>query len=128
MTRVIDRTAGLVALSAGALAALALGLAGSSQAQPQPAPPAAGATAFTTGGCDTPTTAFCDALMPPTPGWKGHVFKLSQTYPASAPPEPQFPWSKFDPTKQPGEYLKAALAYFYEATSAPTSSRASTRR
>ena len=123
MTRVIDRTAGLGTLAAGALAALALGLAGASQAQPQPkpqpAPPAAGATAFTTGGCDTPTTAFCDALMPPTPGWKGHVFKLSQTYPASAPPEPQFPWSKFDPTKQPGEYLKAALAYFYEGNVRP---------
>jgi hypothetical protein len=114
MTRVIDRMA---VLGVAALAALALGLAGSSQAKtkpkPKPAAPAAGAMAFTTGGCDTPTTPFCNALMPPTPGWKGHVFKLSQGYPASAPPEP-FPWSKYDPTKQPGEYLKAALAYFYE--------------
>jgi hypothetical protein len=86
MTGGIDRRAVLGPVTLTALALAALGLAGASQAKtkPKPAAPAAGIAAFTTGGCDTPTTPFCNALMPPTPGWKGHVFKLSQSYPASA--------------------------------------------
>ncbi len=65
------------------------------------------------GDCDTPTTPFCDALMKPTVGWKGHVFHLSQDYPAAATPD-QMPWLKFDPKTQGNQYLQAALDYFYE--------------
>ncbi len=46
-------------------------------------------------------------------GWHGNVFKLSQTYPATAPTDSQ-PWLAFDPTTQPDAYLKAVLAYFYQ--------------
>ncbi|HEY9104180.1 hypothetical protein [Chitinimonas sp.] len=63
--------------------------------------------------CDTPTTPFCDALMPPIAGWNGHVFRLSQTYPIQLNSDAQ-PWLQYNPTTQPGEYLQAALAYFYE--------------
>ncbi len=63
--------------------------------------------------CDTPTTPFCNALMLPTPGWKGHEFKLAQQYPAKA-PEDVMPWMSFDPYSEPKQYLQAALGYFYE--------------
>jgi hypothetical protein len=69
--------------------------------------------AFETTPCDQPQTAFCDALMPPIAGWNGHVFRLSQNYPASVPPD-TYPWLNFDPMTQPKQYLNAALAYFFE--------------
>jgi hypothetical protein len=65
------------------------------------------------GQCDTPTTPFCDSTVPLPPGWDGHVFKLAQNYPASA-PEERGPWLAFDPVRQPDQYLRAALDYFYE--------------
>jgi hypothetical protein len=64
-------------------------------------------------GCNGAHQPFCDAMMAPTPGWTGNVFKLSQDYPASAPQDEQ-PWLKLDPRTQPLEYLKAVLAYFYD--------------
>ena len=63
--------------------------------------------------CDQPQTPFCDALMQPPPGWSGHVFRLSQNFPGSPPNDAQ-PWLAFDPRTRPNEYLRAALAYFYE--------------
>ena len=69
--------------------------------------------AYLTGGCDTPQTPFCDALMAPTPNWTGHVFRLSQNYPTATDPDVQ-PWMQFDPKAQPDQYLNAVLAYFYE--------------
>jgi len=63
--------------------------------------------------CDTPTTPFCNALMKPTPDWTGHVFKLAQDYPSSAPADAR-PWLKIDPYAEPGPYLQAVLDYFYE--------------
>ena len=63
--------------------------------------------------CDTPTTPFCAAIVPLPANWTGHVFALSQDYPASAPQDVQ-PWLAFDPTTQPGEYLKTVFDYFYD--------------
>jgi hypothetical protein len=63
--------------------------------------------------CDTPTTPFCAATAPLPANWTGHVFALSQDYPASAPQDVQ-PWLAFDPTTQPGEYLKTVFDYFYD--------------
>ncbi|HEY4942929.1 MAG TPA: hypothetical protein VII56_15985 [Rhizomicrobium sp.] len=71
------------------------------------------------GDCDTPTTPFCNALMKPTVGWKGHVFHLAQDYPATAAPD-QMPWLKFDPKTQGNDYLKSVLDYFYEGNIKPT--------
>ena len=69
--------------------------------------------------CDTPTTHFCNALMPPLPGWTGHVFKLAQHYPAETRPDTQ-PWLSFDPYTEPKRYLEAALEYFYEGNVHPS--------
>jgi len=63
--------------------------------------------------CNTPTTSFCDAMMPPIPGWTGHVFRLSQNYPIASIMDTQ-PWMQFDPQKQPEQYINAVLGYFYE--------------
>jgi hypothetical protein len=63
--------------------------------------------------CNGPGAPFCDALMPPTPGWSGNVFHLAQNYPASAPTDAQ-PWLKLDPKTQALDYLRTVLAYFYE--------------
>lgn len=63
--------------------------------------------------CNTPQTMFCDAVMLPPANWRGPVFRLSQNYPSSVGSGPQ-PWRRFDPVTQPGEYLQAALGYFYE--------------
>ena len=68
---------------------------------------------YLTGGCDTPQTPFCDALMAPIPNWTGHVFHLSQDYPTAVGPEVQ-PWLQFDPKTQSDQYLNAALSYFFE--------------
>ena len=68
---------------------------------------------YLTGGCDTPQTPFCDALMAPIPNWTGHVFHLSQDYPTAVGPDVQ-PWLQFDPKTQPDQYLNAALSYFFE--------------
>ena len=62
--------------------------------------------AYLTGGCDTPQTPFCDALMAPIPNWTGHVFQLSQNYPTAVSPDVQ-PWLQFDPKTQPDQYLNA---------------------
>jgi hypothetical protein len=64
--------------------------------------------------CNTWNTPFCNALMPPTPGWTGHVFRLSQAYPQSAHPEPRPPWIGIDPKREPNRYAYAVLGYFYE--------------
>src|SRR6201999_382389 len=64
-------------------------------------------------GCNGPHQPFCDAMMAPTPGWTGNVFKLSQDYPSAAPQDQQ-PWLKLDAETQPLEHLKAVLAYFYD--------------
>lgn len=66
------------------------------------------------GDCDTPATRFCNALMRPLLGWKGHVFKLAQDYPGKPPAAEDMPWRKFDPRTQGNQYLQAALDYFYE--------------
>lgn len=66
--------------------------------------------------CNTPTTPFCDALMKPTPGWTGHVFKLSQNYPKTAPKE-SYPWMNLNPRTL--DYLNAVLKYFYEGNIRP---------
>ena len=63
--------------------------------------------------CDTPTTPFCDALMKPIAGWSGHIFKLAQNYPSTAPTDAQ-PWRKLNPYTEPGQYLQSVLEYFYE--------------
>ncbi|HEY8696864.1 MAG TPA: hypothetical protein VIM02_04545 [Rhizomicrobium sp.] len=63
--------------------------------------------------CNGAGQPFCDALMDPTPGWTGQVFKLAQNYPATAPQDDQ-PWLKLDPKTQALDYLKSVLAYFYE--------------
>jgi hypothetical protein len=68
---------------------------------------------FVAGTCNMPTTPFCDAGMAPIPNWKGHVFRLSQNYPRTVPPD-KMPWLQFDPKTQPGQYLNAVLMYFYE--------------
>ena len=68
---------------------------------------------YLTGGCDTPQTPFCDALMAPIPTWTGHIFQLSQNYPTAVGPEAQ-PWVQFDPKTQPDQYLNAVLSYFFE--------------
>jgi len=65
------------------------------------------------GQCDTPTTPFCDAAVALPADWTGHVFKLAQDFPASVPADAQ-PWLAFDPVKQPDQYSRAVLAYFYE--------------
>ena len=70
------------------------------------------------GDCDTPTTPFCNALMKPPAGWRGHVFKLAQDYPAAAPSD-AMPWLKFDPRTQPNQYAQAVLDYFYEGNIRP---------
>jgi len=62
--------------------------------------------AYLAGGCDTPQTPFCDALMAPIPNWTGHVFQLSQNYPTAVSPDVQ-PWLQFDPKTQPDQYLNA---------------------
>jgi len=67
----------------------------------QPAP-----KAYLAGGCDTPQTPFCDALMAPIRNWTGHVFQLSQNYPTAVSPDVQ-PWLQFDPKTQPDQYLNA---------------------
>jgi len=63
--------------------------------------------------CDSPTTPFCSSNVKLPTGWTGPVFKLAQTYPATAPADAK-PWLAFDPTTQPDQYIAAVLAYFYE--------------
>lgn len=71
------------------------------------------------GDCDTPTTPFCDAMMKPPKGWTGHVFRLAQDYPATAPAD-DMPWLKFDPRTQGNQYLQSVLDFFYEGNIRPT--------
>ena len=69
--------------------------------------------AYMSGGCDTPTTPFCDALMPPIADWTGHVFHLSQSYPATIGPDVR-PWLRYDPRTQTEKYLRAVLDYVFD--------------
>jgi hypothetical protein len=69
--------------------------------------------AHVAGNCDTPTTPFCDAIMPMPADWTGHVFRLSQAYPSYAPVEIH-PWAAFNPKTQPDSYLWSVLRYFFE--------------
>lgn len=63
--------------------------------------------------CDTPTTPFCNAVTPLPAGWHGHIFQVSQNYPADLHKDIE-PWMAFDPVSQPAQYIGAVLAYFYE--------------
>jgi hypothetical protein len=101
----------------GALAFAAAGvmhpMASSEAANPQ-------ALVSLSGTCNTRATPFCNALMTPLPTWTGHVFKLSQDYPATpSPPGPQ-PWLNVDPKTHPGEYVRTVLRYFYEGNIHPS--------
>ncbi len=69
--------------------------------------------AYLSGGCDTPTTPFCDALMPPIAHWSGHVFHLSQNYPATVNRDVE-PWLQYDPRTQTEKYLRAVLDYVFD--------------
>ncbi len=64
-------------------------------------------------GCNMWNTPFCNAAMTPISGWTGHVFHLSQAYPATAAPGPQ-PWLAVDPKHEPNRYANVVLSYFYE--------------
>lgn len=55
-----------------------------------------------------------DARDRPIAGWTGPVFQLSQDYPASLPPLENYPWKRYDPKRQPAEYVRAVLAYAVE--------------
>src|SRR5262245_51228716 len=68
--------------------------------------------------CDTATTPFCDSRVALPANWNGHVFKLSQTYPTTA-PSSQKPWTAFDPKTQPDQYIGAVLQYFYQGNIRP---------
>jgi hypothetical protein len=67
--------------------------------------------------------AFPDAHDPPPAGWKGHVFKLSQNYPATLPAleaASKRKWTTLDfknPVQAP-QYLKAVLDYCLEGNTA----------
>jgi hypothetical protein len=63
-------------------------------------------------------TGFPDAREPPTPGWKGPVFRLSQSYPTTLAAPENYPWKKFNPKTQPEDYLRAVLAYAIEGNDA----------
>ena len=53
---------------------------------------------------------FKNAHDDPPPGWTGHVFTLSQNYPATKPVKVA-PWKAFDFQTQPEQYIRAVLAY-----------------
>lgn len=57
---------------------------------------------------------FPDAHNPPTPGWNGTVFKLSQDYPTQLPAAGTLPWDNIDFKTQPMQYLLAVRDYVYE--------------
>ncbi|MDM5178082.1 hypothetical protein PO883_12865 [Massilia sp. DJPM01] len=46
-------------------------------------------------------------------GWTGPVFKLSQDYPATLPPDP-LPWQAIDPTREPERYARTVYQYVLE--------------
>lgn len=48
------------------------------------------------------------------PGWKGPVFKLSQSYPKTLPQPEALPWDDIDPTSQPEKYVAALYRYALE--------------
>jgi hypothetical protein len=58
--------------------------------------------------------------MSPPPGWTGHVFQLSQSYPTAPTTEQQRPWLQYDPKTQPATYLQAALDYFFAGNIQPS--------
>lgn len=47
-------------------------------------------------------------------GWTGPVFKLSQAYPKTLPPEETLPWAGIDPTTDPQNYVNALYRYALE--------------
>lgn len=55
--------------------------------------------------------SFPDAHEKPPAGWTGPVFKLSQSYPATAPAPGTLPWKAFDYKTQPEQYIRAVYAY-----------------
>lgn len=59
----------------------------------------------------TSPVRFPDARDDPPPGWTGHVFRLSQSYPLTLPPEEPYPWKAFDPKTLTNDYLRAVLQY-----------------
>jgi len=54
---------------------------------------------------------FPDAHDPPTAGWTGPVFKLSQDYPSTAPTTGPKPWKSFSFKTQPKQYINSVLTY-----------------
>ena len=61
---------------------------------------------------------FPDAAMPPTSGWTGPVFRLSQDYPAKAPAPEIPPWSTIDFRTHPLDYARTVLRYGLEGNDA----------
>jgi hypothetical protein len=61
-----------------------------------------------------PSERFPDAREAPKPDWRGHVFRLSQDYPSTIPPDETYPWKDIDPRSRPEEYMRAVLAYALE--------------
>jgi hypothetical protein len=57
---------------------------------------------------------FPDAHDPPTAGWTGPVFKLSQDYPTTKPSANPKPWKTFSFKTQPKQYIESVLAYCLE--------------
>jgi hypothetical protein len=64
----------------------------------------------------TSTTAanFPDAHESPPVGWTGHVFKLSQDYPATVPAPEKYPWLAIDFRAQPAKYIGTVYQYVLE--------------
>lgn len=68
----------------------------------------------TPSACNTPTTPFCASTVPLPANWGGHVFRMSQDYPATEQPDDAMPWLAFDPRTAPSDYIRAALDHFYD--------------
>jgi hypothetical protein len=58
--------------------------------------------------------SFPDAHEKPPAGWTGPVFKLSQSYPTTAPAPGTLPWKAFDYKTQPLQYIMAVYRYALE--------------
>lgn len=69
---------------------------------------------FAADACNTRTTPFCNAGQTPSPGWTGHVFRLSQNYPQGLELDASTPWRAIDPKREPDRYVRAVLEYFYD--------------
>jgi len=61
-----------------------------------------------------PFAGFPDSREAPPVGWRGNIFRLSQQYPTTVPPDEDYPWKHVDPHTQTEDYLRAVLAYAFE--------------